>query len=266
MHDWMQGFGIFLPIFPSPLEGEGLRVRGKFNTSSIMGQEDARSTRSLRWHWQPLSCRLTLNPGEGNFLQLRSQVPRHIHYRKAINFQTRSERSKMTWPTILGSSVIASIIVFLANRVHESMAKDKKALGMLSGILLEIDYAEKCARAYLNDSENNPVWSPAYRIVVDFCQSSIPWLATEHKLRRNEVAIIHHFYICATEMTRCLEALADQSADIQSNPGKFPAAVREQSRLRVKCDNLIQASLTARAAVKSARKNIDPTIELDEGT
>jgi len=125
---------------------------------------------------------------------------------------------KMTGQTILTSSIFASLFVFIASRVQESMAKNQKALGMLNGILLEIDYGEQCACAYLKDSNTNPLWSPAYRIAVDFCQSSIPWLATERKLSREEVAAIHRFYICATEMTRCLDALADQCSNIQSAP------------------------------------------------
>lgn len=158
----------------------------------------------------------------------------------------------MDWSTLLGSSALASVVAFLFNRAYEAMAQNKKAAGILRGILLEIDHAEGCGRAYVNDSSNNPLWSPAYRIAIEFCQSGLAWLAAENKLKANEATDLHRYFICATELNRCLDKLADHCGQILSNPNTVPDAVQEQNRTRVKSNNLVQASLQARIAVKTA--------------
>ena len=127
---------------------------------------------------------------------------------------------------------------------------------MLKGILLELNHAQECADAYLEDSRTKP-WRPGYRIVTEFLQSGIASLAQSGSLKSGETAALHRLYIDAGEANRSLDLLTNigsRGAPTDGSLGRIAPdlLLNESSRARVKFQNVLDHIPAARAAAERA--------------
>jgi len=162
----------------------------------------------------------------------------------------------MDFQTIATSSVAATIASVVLNRAIEWQKNGARARAVLNGILLELNHAQRCAAAYLEDSRTKP-WRPGYRIVTEFLQSGIASLAQSGSLKSGETSALHQLYIDAGEANRSLDLLTDIGSRGGPTDGTFGRIVpdiliNESSRARVKFQNVLEHLPAAQAAVQQA--------------
>jgi hypothetical protein len=121
-----------------------------------------------------------------------------------------------TLVAIVSTSAFASALVFLLARALDVRRRRRQARGYLTGMQLEIVYAQECADFYITDVDGgHPVWAPNYRVITEFTRLHLPWLAAEGYVRSDESRELLRFYARASEFNRSLDALAS----LTSAPG-----------------------------------------------
>jgi hypothetical protein len=174
-------------------------------------------------------------------------------------------------------ALIGALASYVVGRIRDWQTNAQKARGLLRGMLIEIDRARECASAYVMEAERRDVWTPNYRIELDFLRSGVSTLMELSALQSLEVAAIHRLYIFASEVNRCLESLARMyehapplplSKGLEAisrragfgnqQPPEISHQMRtETSRTIVKCQNLLEVIPKAQLAANAALERLE---------
>lgn len=177
----------------------------------------------------------------------------------------------------LAPALIGAVASYLFGGVRVWQTNTQRALGLLRGILIEIDRAEECASTYIREAASTPVWTPAYRVEIDFLRTGVGALMELRALTSLEVAAIHRLYISSSEVNRCLESLARMYEHAPPQPqsetmerisrragfpiNQGPAELSHQMRAETgrttgKCQHVLDEVPKARAAATAALDRI----------
>lgn len=146
--------------------------------------------------------------------------------------------------SIASTSAFASTLVFALTRALEVRRRRRQALGYLTGIQLEIAYAQECADGYVAEVDRGrAVWSPNYRAITEFTRLHLPWLAAEGYITSNESSELLRFYGRSSELNRSLDALASLTSapgfEVPNPPKGMTLAETETRRAYAKSQNLL---------------------------
>ena len=161
----------------------------------------------------------------------------------------------MDWKLLVTSSVVAAFIAFVMNAYLRWQEKSDKSRALLRGILFEIDHAQECGEAYVQEAADRPIWSPAYRVDSDFMREGLPSLAEHRALRESESRDVHQLLIYANEVNRCLDQIAALTPRIHEDE-TAKRATRETGRARSKFKRILEQVPLARKAVKQALERL----------
>jgi hypothetical protein len=159
-----------------------------------------------------------------------------------------------SWTLFLTSSLAATVAGLLINKVRDGLARDRKAAGVLNGMLLEISYAKECADEYLTKSANKP-FAPAWRLATEFYTTGLAWLATERVIELGDIQSIHRLYVSISEVNRCLDLVEEYRhvtvrSGTESDSPELTRAANETNRLRTKCNHVLERLPAAKEAVE----------------
>lgn len=129
----------------------------------------------------------------------------------------------MDLQTFVSSALVATLASVMLNRAIEWQKEAAAARAQLRGILLELAYAERCLKSYL-ERKPSLVSDPGYRVATQFLASSISTLAASGALRGAEAERLHQLYIDAEAVNRSLDSVAVPPSAPTSKLGLLAAA------------------------------------------
>ena len=159
--------------------------------------------------------------------------------------------------TLIVAALVGAFASIAVRAVNSWLENSARAVGLLRGVLIEIDRAEECASTYIKEQSDRLAWAPAYRIQLDFLHSGVRTLMELRALSPDQVVAIHRLYIFASEVNWCLESLARMRERPDSRSDSTSRLMKEETnRTTGKCQHVLEEVPKARAAAEAALRRI----------